>query len=249
MNELNQLTDDTSAENDTLQAQTVATPLAWYRRELMGFPVWFYAAGLIALFAVMAWALTDAAPPSASGGTGFMTEEPPEPLPEPVIDMPPSDPGPPPVAYGTPVRQPSPPVQPDRTAGELQDLRDFAQANREAITRLSGRLEQLIQAQAAKPVTGEPGSVPSRPTTALPPPPAPSPAAPPSSPPQQKPPATATPSVVKEIELVSIAGGMAWVKWQNKTWAVIPGDRLGTITVTRISPAERTVYTSAGMIR
>ncbi|RMT69104.1 TraP protein, partial [Pseudomonas syringae pv. theae] len=47
----------------------------------------------------------------------------------------------------------------------------------------------------------------------------------------------------------AIQNGMAWVYWQDKTWAVSPGEKLGQVTVTGINPQAREVLTSAGTIK
>ena len=51
------------------------------------------------------------------------------------------------------------------------------------------------------------------------------------------------------MHLSSVEDGMAWVLWNGKTWAVKEGDRLGNVTVTGIDAPDRQVFTSAGVIR
>jgi len=51
------------------------------------------------------------------------------------------------------------------------------------------------------------------------------------------------------MRLNAVQVGMAWVYWQDKTWAVQVGDPLGSVTVTSIDAASRQVHTSAGTIK
>lgn len=51
------------------------------------------------------------------------------------------------------------------------------------------------------------------------------------------------------MRLESLQDGMAWISWQGRTWAVAAGDRLGGVTVRDINPSERSVTTSAGVLR
>lgn len=51
------------------------------------------------------------------------------------------------------------------------------------------------------------------------------------------------------MRLESVQDGMAWVTWRGRTWAVQPGDALGTVTVRAVSAADRSVTTSAGVLR
>jgi intracellular multiplication protein IcmG len=57
---------------------------------------------------------------------------------------------------------------------------------------------------------------------------------------------TSTP--LSGMRLSSVQVGMAWVNWQDKTWAVQVGDALGSVTVTSIDAASRQVHTTAGTI-
>lgn len=50
------------------------------------------------------------------------------------------------------------------------------------------------------------------------------------------------------MKIVSLESGMAWIRWQDSTWAVREGDSLGKVTITRIDPATRTVMTSGGTL-
>ncbi|EOI1393239.1 hypothetical protein ACMGOD_004415 [Klebsiella oxytoca] len=253
MSELSQLLDekpDEQEEEQTLPEEVTPRPVAWYRREYFGFPVWLYAAGIAALAAVLVWVLSDDSVTAPQTGS-FLMEAPDEPDPlSPAASSQQTAPAPLPPAVSSP----------SVSAVELQDVRAYAEANREAITRLAGRVEQqslrLAEQQRRLEALAKSGAVVStdkRPTTALPP----APAAPSVTSGTtrklsvEKAPVTGQRStaVVRDIQLVSIASGMAWVKWQDKTWAVIPGDRLGNLTISHIDTAERAVHTSAGIIR
>ncbi len=56
-------------------------------------------------------------------------------------------------------------------------------------------------------------------------------------------------SALAGMRLESLQDGMAWVSWQGKTWAVQPGDSLGGVTVRDVNTEERSVTTSAGVLR
>ena len=60
---------------------------------------------------------------------------------------------------------------------------------------------------------------------------------------------TARRTPLSGMRLESVQDGMAWVSWQGQTWAVQPGDRLGAVTVSGVNVAERSVTTSAGVLR
>ncbi|WP_164359435.1 conjugal transfer protein TraP [Pseudomonas viridiflava] len=51
------------------------------------------------------------------------------------------------------------------------------------------------------------------------------------------------------MRLSSVQNGMAWVFWEDKTWAVQVGDTLGPVTVTDIDAPSRLVRTSAGTLQ
>jgi len=51
------------------------------------------------------------------------------------------------------------------------------------------------------------------------------------------------------MHLSAVQTGMAWVLWQDKTWAVQVGDTLGPVTVTGIDAPSRQVHTSAGTLQ
>ena len=50
------------------------------------------------------------------------------------------------------------------------------------------------------------------------------------------------------MKLESVQDGMAWIRWQGRTWAVQSGDSLGGLTVREVNTAERSVATSAGVL-
>lgn len=56
-------------------------------------------------------------------------------------------------------------------------------------------------------------------------------------------------SALSGMRLESVQNGMAWVSWQGRTWAVQPGDSLGGVTVREVNAADRSVTTSAGVLR
>ena len=56
-------------------------------------------------------------------------------------------------------------------------------------------------------------------------------------------------TAVSGMRIVSMDSGMAWIRWKDSTWSVRQGDRLGSVTITGIDPAERTVSTTGGVIR
>lgn len=55
-------------------------------------------------------------------------------------------------------------------------------------------------------------------------------------------------SAISGMRIVSMDSGMAWIRWKDSTWSVRQGDRLGSVTITGIDPAERTVTTTGGVI-
>lgn len=56
-------------------------------------------------------------------------------------------------------------------------------------------------------------------------------------------------SALSGMRLESVQDGMAWISWQGRTWAVQSGDSLGGVSVRDISAADRSVTTSAGVLR
>lgn len=51
------------------------------------------------------------------------------------------------------------------------------------------------------------------------------------------------------MQVRGVQNGMAWVFWQDKTWAVQVGDPLGPVTITGINAQARQVRTSAGTLQ
>lgn len=135
---------------------------------------------------------------------------------------------------------------PEDVVALIREGREFEAANREAITRLSdtvraqtkalsalqqqldgvaqenARLGNLVTLLAARPAADAPGQTAVR---------------------------KGTRSALAGLRLESLQDGMAWVSWQGRTYAVQPGDSLGGVTVRDINAAERSVATSAGVLR
>lgn len=136
---------------------------------------------------------------------------------------------------------------PDDMASAIRESREFEAANREAITRLSdtvraqtkaltalqqqldgvahenARLGNLVTVLVARPAPEAGGAASSG--------------------------RKGTRSALAGMRLESLQDGMAWISWQGRTWAVAAGDRLGGVTVRDINPSERSVTTSAGVLR
>ncbi|WP_099319814.1 conjugal transfer protein TraP [Erwinia amylovora] len=135
---------------------------------------------------------------------------------------------------------------PDDVLALIHEGREFEAANREAITRLSdtvraqtkalaalqqqlsevekenARLGNLVTVLAVRPAGDAPGQAAVR---------------------------KGTRSALAGLRLESLQEGMAWVSWQGRTYAVQPGESLGGVTVRDINTAERSVTTSAGVLR
>lgn len=60
---------------------------------------------------------------------------------------------------------------------------------------------------------------------------------------------TARRSALSGMRLEGVQDGMAWVNWQNRTWAVQAGEKLGAVTVLDVNVEDRSVMTSAGVLR
>ncbi|EQA5708488.1 conjugal transfer protein TraP [Cronobacter sakazakii] len=56
-------------------------------------------------------------------------------------------------------------------------------------------------------------------------------------------------SLISGMQLESVQDGMAWVRWEGRTWAVQEGQRIGSVTIQNINVADRSVITSAGILR
>lgn len=135
---------------------------------------------------------------------------------------------------------------PDDVVKLIREGREFEAANREAITRLSdtvraqtkalatlqqqlagvaqenARLGNQLTVLAARPYPDTAGHAAGK---------------------------RATRSALAGMRLESLQDGMAWVSWQGRTWAVQAGDSLGGVTVRDINAPERSVTTSAGVLR
>ncbi|MBW5416262.1 conjugal transfer protein TraP [Pseudomonas sp. MAG002Y] len=136
----------------------------------------------------------------------------------------------------------------NEVAAMIGGVRTYGEVNRAAIERLSTTLkalsaaqqvlqQQLNESQAQNSVLsarvsfleGRPGAM----TTSQ----------------QVSRPVAKTRSPLAGMQVQAVQNGMAWVYWQDKTWAVKAGDQLGKVTVTRIDAKTREVETSAGTLR
>ncbi len=122
-------------------------------------------------------------------------------------------------------------------------VRTYAETNRDAITKLAATVKSLTESQAAlkqqiselqahnallsaRPAARS-GNRTTQPRTTN---------------------APGTPSPLAGMRVSAVQNGMAWVTWQEKTWAVQVGDTLGPVTVTGIDAKSRRVRTSAGLL-
>ncbi len=136
----------------------------------------------------------------------------------------------------------------DEVAAMIGDVRTHSEVNRQAIEQLALKVngladgqallkQQVVELQAqnallsAREHTAPSG--PSQRTVAV--------AAKPLSAPPSGP--------LSGMHLRAVQNGMAWVMWEDKTWAVQVGDTLGAITVTGIDASSRLVRTSAGTLQ
>jgi intracellular multiplication protein IcmG len=134
---------------------------------------------------------------------------------------------------------------PEEVVKMIREGRDYEAANREAISRLSdtvraqsvaladlqtqGRAENaamankltVLETRQSSPVSHDGKSV------------------------RQ----TARRSALSGMQLESVQDGMAWVSWQGRTWAVQPGQRLGSVTIIDVNAGNREVVTSSGVLR
>lgn len=128
----------------------------------------------------------------------------------------------------------------------IREGQDFEAANREAITRLSETVRAQTAALASlqqriNAIESENNRLASQLTVMN----------------ARREPATGKPSAGKGtrrsalsgMRLESMQDGMAWVSWQGRTWAVQSGDSLGGITVRDVNVVDRSVTTSAGVLR
>lgn len=136
---------------------------------------------------------------------------------------------------------------PEEVVKLIREGREFEGANREAITRLSGTvraqsealtaLQNRTDALAAENVrlTNRLTVLEARETT--------------GSAARSSGRKTAGHSALSGMRLEGLQNGMAWVNWQNRTWAVQAGDHLGSVTVLDVNAGDRSVMTSAGTLR
>lgn len=134
----------------------------------------------------------------------------------------------------------------DQVATMVGGVRSYAEANRTAIERLAQtsktQSEQLILLQQQLSEALAQNSVLSARVSLV----------------ERKPVSTqrsvrrapvAEASPLAQMHVSAVQNGMAWVRWQEQTWAVQVGDRLGAVTVTGIDADTRQVRTSAGIIK
>jgi intracellular multiplication protein IcmG len=129
----------------------------------------------------------------------------------------------------------------------IREGREFEAANREAISRLSDTVRAQSAALAALQgrmdgLSSENSRMANRVTVLE----ARQTAAPSAHSSGTK---TARRSALSGMRLEGVQDGMAWVNWQNRTWAVQAGERLGAVTVLDVNVADRSVLTSAGELR
>jgi intracellular multiplication protein IcmG len=126
----------------------------------------------------------------------------------------------------------------DEVAAMVGGVRTFAETNRTAIERLAQTIkalatqmatlqQQLVEVQAQNSgLSARVSSLESKPVTAHR---------------RAQPAAVAPRSPLAEMHVSAVQFDMAWVYWQEKTWAVQVGDRLGSVTVTGIDANTRQV--------
>jgi len=140
----------------------------------------------------------------------------------------------------------------DEVARMVGGMRSYEEATRTAVERLSdtvksqgmliGKLQaQVSELQAANAVlSGRLDTIGQRPGSSV---------VQPSARAYASKPAPKAASPMADMHLSAIQNGMAWIRWQDKTWAVQVGDSLGTVRITGIDAPERQVRTSAGTIQ
>ncbi|MBT2375551.1 conjugal transfer protein TraP [Pseudomonas fluorescens] len=136
----------------------------------------------------------------------------------------------------------------DEVAAMIGGVRSYAETNRTAIGRLSETVksqgagmtfqqQQLTEAQAQLSVlSARLSSLEGRPAAQ-------------ASTQRAAKPAARVRSPLSGMRVEAVQNGMAWVYWQDRTWAVKAGDQVGTVTVTGIDAQTREVHTSAGTLR
>lgn len=131
----------------------------------------------------------------------------------------------------------------DQVVTMVTGVRTYAEANRDAITQLAATVKVLMESQVVLRQQISELQAHSALQSARP-------AARPANRIAQSRPGKAadTPSPLAGMRVSAIQNGMAWVTWQDKTWAVQVGDTLGPVTVTGIDAKARRVRTSAGAL-
>lgn len=136
----------------------------------------------------------------------------------------------------------------DEVATMIGGVRSYAETNRTAIGRLSETVksqgagmtlqqQQLAEAQAQLSVlSARLSSLEGRPVAQV-------------STQRVARPAARVRSPLTGMRVEAVQNGMAWVYWQDRTWAVKAGDQVGQVTVTRIDAQSREVHTSAGTLK
>jgi intracellular multiplication protein IcmG len=139
----------------------------------------------------------------------------------------------------------------DQVAAMVGGVRSHSEANREAIEQLAGTVRGLIDADSKlkQQVSELQAQValysaqrPAMPTK---------PAAHATAHKISKSPASTDRAAgpLDGMRRVSVQNGMAWVFYQDKTWAVQVGDSLGPVTVTSIDAKAQQIHTSAGILK
>ncbi|WP_276740417.1 conjugal transfer protein TraP [Pantoea septica] len=135
---------------------------------------------------------------------------------------------------------------PEEVVKLIREGRDFEAANREAITRLSDTVRAQTRAlatlqQQMDNITQENSRLANQ-LAVL--------AARPAEPAGQAAGARRTTrSAIAGMRLESLQDGMAWISWQGRTYAVQSGDSLGGLIVRDVNVSDRSVTTSAGVLR
>lgn len=134
----------------------------------------------------------------------------------------------------------------DQVAGMVASVRAYGEANREAITQVAAslkvtienqhKLQQQIEELQAKFALSSAPVAQAKPVVR-------------TAAARQPARAAALPEPLSGMRLSAVQNGMAWVQWQDKTWAVEVGDTLGPVTVTGIDAPSRVVHTSAGTLQ
>ena len=136
---------------------------------------------------------------------------------------------------------------PEEVVKLIREGRDFEAANREAITRLSDTVRAQTRALATQQqqmdsLTQEYNRLANQLTVLA--------ARPAAEPAGHAAGARRTPrSAIAGMRLESLQDGMAWISWQGRTYAVQSGDSLGGLIVRDVNVSDRSVTTSAGVLR